>query len=257
MANARTEEYRNSFSSNASERSKEDEKSIGKLGEPVKTLLVARLCKGLGDNDAPFHNVALSEPSRMELENSLSRIIYPVCVKYGASLDTAFLAYSILSKYCKVLPPRLMVTRHQLYVAALMIAFKYAEEEDPNITDFCKTISKRMSDFITPSTAAVLRMEQRIMRVIEWRIADIPTPMVLTYALLDCFPLETSAKRTLAKRAQIHLESVLMEQSDLGKLSTERWTIAVLAQALGHFIPSTTVGQCARLLSKFLATSVR
>jgi hypothetical protein len=134
-----------------------------------------------------------------------------------------------------------------------MVAFKYNEEEDPNIADFSKTIlkSKHCPPLFSPPTAAsVLKMEQKVMKVIEWRISDIVTPIILTYSLLDCFPnWDLHARRQLAKKTEIFLDGYLATGSPRHPcFSIPRWTVFALSHVLAI---SGTCRNVAQIASTF------
>lgn len=203
------------------------------------SLLARLLDRSEGIRSHSFAECPGSAGMREELRCSLSSIFLPVCKKYCASLDTACLAYTLLARAAPAIPPRLSTTRNQMYIAALMIAFKFNEEEDPVVADFAKTILKtphRPSTFQIPPTASVIRMEQRMMRAINWRAQDIVNPLVLTFALLDSLhpslDLSFAKKRKLAIMAELFLVAMLAHPRTLlaveGGFDVVRWTIFAL-----------------------------
>lgn len=226
--------------------------------------LVAQLrCDRIGGVE-DFSRVRVGVATQNELANSLCTLFYPVCHKYGASLDTAFLAYGILCKYSQRCAPRLASTRSQLYIAALLIAFKYNEEEDPNISDFARTIAKLpdapsiFTSQALPTPSAVTRMEQRMMRTIEWKIGDIVTPLVLIMALLDTLPgsWSVSAKHRVLGLAIVVLEGLLATPNAYSHLqySLSRWTVFASSQVLFALSKndSCSVDQYVRLLHRII-----
>lgn len=232
--------------------------------------LIAQLQHCRLDGAEAFSCIRVSASTQHELANSLFTVFFPICHKYGASVDTAVLAYGIVCKYSLRCAPRLSSTRAQLYVAALVIAFKYNEEEDPNITDFSRMIAKcpgaplPFASKMLPTPHAVTRMEQKIMRTIDWRIGDIATPLVLTLALLDCLPGAwcVSAKRRIIGMTSVVLEGLLgaPDASTRFPFSMPRWTIFALGQVLSILSRQRYAGsvdQYVRLLHRIIYPDVR
>lgn len=160
------------------------------LGRPVyRTPLFDELTRRLPPPNGYYSRLACAQTTRIELEGSLTSVFGPVCRRHGASLDTAFLAYGLTGRYCQVVSPVRATSRSQLYIASLLAAFKWNEEEDVEIDELARTILANVgspTSFRRPTPVQVIRMEQRLMATLGWRLGDEVTPLVLVTALLDC-----------------------------------------------------------------------
>lgn len=160
------------------------------LGRPVyRTPLFDELARRLPPPAGYYSRLACAPATRVELEGALTSVFGPVCRRHGASLDTAFLAYGLTGRYCQVASPVRATSRSQLYIASLLAAFKWNEEEDVEIDELARTILANAgspNSFRRPTPVQVIRMEQRLMAALGWRLGDDVTPLVLVTALLDC-----------------------------------------------------------------------
>ena len=211
------------------------------LGATVKrTSLLSLLARQLPTGNIFDNCSKCSQLTKIELENSLMSILYPTCKHFKASIDTCFLAYHIISRYCQMVSPARATSRNQLYIAAMLVAFKFNEEEDIEISSFGKFISQLPSSptsFKRPQASEVIRMEQKMIRAIGWRLADIVTPGVLINSVLECIPsFGENMRLEIAKKAEESLGRLFllnrMDFEKFGKLCLPRWVSIVVASAI-------------------------
>lgn len=183
--------------------------------EPHQSALLANLVGKL-KMTIPFWNIRCTARKRNELIGSISSILYPLCASTAGSVDSIFLAYQMVETFVSRQPVQLVHrddTRMQLYLASIMIAYKLNEETDPHIAPLASQLVTLM-DVRMPNVFGVLKMEQRLMKTLDWRITMHVLPMNLCLAMLDvlpdCLAVDLALKHAILNESECILKGIVI-----------------------------------------------
>lgn len=193
-----------------------------------------------------FDGEKLSLFRKRELDLSLVTIFRPAGLPFKADHDTTFLAYNLVARYARNSTLVRTATRNQLYLAALLVAFKFNEEEDAEIAQLGEAIMNHgmaPPTFIIPTARDVIRQESKLLREIGWHIDDIVTPLSLLTAFLQCFPsLNEEATIKIRRRVECLISILLCSTKTCDAMEpwwgmAHLWVTFLLVVALFEKLP--------------------
>jgi len=227
-----------------------------------------------------FPKIRICQDSMDELASSLRSVFVPLCREYQSGeessdlvqlwqcslMDVACLARDIVVRFASLASLARKDTRCAAYVAAAILAFKFAEETDPTIGGFqtileTATLTAASEDerncfyFRRQPIQSVIKMEQRIMAVLEWDLLQFVSPLSLAAAILDSLGLLPEKQMKACALAFVEQHMLYLA----GTMRTEdsympTWVLASVALAhalsqMGGIAPQAATALIMRVLT--------